>query len=520
MRSALLFISILILTTVILSTPNEIIINYALKPGTRVTIPSEQYQMLPYVEPKQAEYEENNIVATATGGSRYLRLIALDVYTGKGWTISEISLEKYVKTTIIAYKKESFENFEVVLKLNIDKIPKLGELYIIPYPQPMIVPEGVLYIKAPYDIFYEPSGMFFASLNLTRELIFGLIPSDVYPKGMLIVSKLKVKEIIMLTNETQSNWVKEHTLSISPKVRDLSKKIYSLFENRTLAELLSYIDSYLKANTEYSKEDVETPPGKDLVEYFLFEKRKGTCVHYASAAAIILRLIGFKTRVVVGYLGEVLENGTIVYKEPGHMWMEILIPGVGWVPYDPSPGIPTVSETFRRTLRTALENIAIVEGNFSIIRTKRGMRVKFKKLEFENETYQLPSPKEELLTTVSMEIWDIIPYLIIGYIIFTYSTSDIKPVIKDIFKAYRRTSSVSDKFKKILKRIGRRQGLFISDYETPREAVEKVIARISDLNIKNILREVLKAYEDFSYGKGSIKEFYKKLKKLAKQRIK
>lgn len=518
MRSALLLISVLILATVILSTPNEILINYVLKPSTGVNVPSEQYQMLPYIEPKQAEYREN-VVATATGGSRYLRLIALDVYTGKGWTISEVSLEKYTKTTIIAYKRGSFEDFEIVLRLNVDRIPKLGEFYLIPYPQPMIVPEGVLYIKAPYEIFYEPSGMFFGSLNLTSELIFGLIPSDVYPRSMLIVSRLEVKEIIKATNKTQNDWIKEHTLSISPKVRALSKEIYSLFENRTLAELLSYIDSYLKTNTEYSKEDVETPPGKDLVEYFLFEKKKGTCVHYASAVALILRLMGFKTRVVVGYLGEALENGTIVYKEPGHMWMEILIPGVGWVPYDPSPGVPTISETFRRTLRTALESIAIVEGNFSTIRTKKGMRIKFKKLEFENETYQLPSPREELLTTISMEVWDIIPYLIIGYIIFTYSTSDIRSIIKDIFKAHRRAGNVGDKFRKVLEKIGKKYGLFISDYETPREAVEKVITRINNLSIKNILREVLKAYEDFSYGKGSVKEFYKKLRELVKQRM-
>jgi len=147
------------------------------------------------------------------------------------------------------------------------------------------------------------------------------------------------------------------------------------------------------------------------------------------------------------------------------------------------------------------------------------MRIKFKKLEFENETYQLPSPREELLTTISMEVWDIIPYLIIGYIIFTYSTSDIKSIIKDIFKAHRRAGNVGDKFRKVLEKIGKKYGLFISDYETPREAVEKVITRINNLSIKNILREVLKAYEDFSYGKGSVKEFYKKLRELVKQRM-
>jgi len=516
MRSILLLASILILALAILSSPTEVFLNYIIKPSITIGTTSELHQVLPYVEPKSYNIEEKHIVAKANGGSKYLRLIALDVYTGRGWTISEITLEEYPETTIIAYKTSIFEEFEVILTLNPDRLPRLGELYIIPYPQPLIVPEGVLYIKSSHPVLYEPSGMLFGSINVTRKIIYGIIPAhDIYPRSKtFMASKATLKELVKITNRTIIGTNKELTLSVSPRVYNMSKEIYAQFENRTLGELLLYIRNFLVKNTKYSKEDVETPLGEDLVDYFLFKRRKGTCIHYASAAAILLRLMGLRTRVVIGYLGEVSDNGTIIYKEPGHMWVEILVPYVGWIPYEPSPEIATATESFRRTLRSALENIAIVEGTFSLKYLKRGRRIKLEKLAFENETYAELSFGEKTLPSLSISIWDLIPYIMLGFIMLAYSTSDVRVLFGEILRFYREEKTISFKFKKILKNLCRKYGLTVSDYETPREIIGKVCKRIDNLELENTLLSILRAYEEFSYGKGSAKEFYSKLREL------
>jgi len=520
MRSILLLASTLILALAILSSPTEVFLNYIIKPSITIGTTSELNQVLPYVEPKPCNIEEKQIVAKANGGSKYLRLIALDVYTGRGWTISEITLEEYPETSIIAYRTGIFEEFEVILTLNPNKLPRLGELYIIPYPQPLIVPEGISYVKSPHPVLYEPSGILFGSLNATKRIIYGIIPAhDIYPMGKtFIASKATLKDLVKITNKTIIGTNKELTLSVTPRVYNMSKEIYAQFENRTLGELLLYIRNFLIKNTNYSKEDIETPPGKDLVDYFLFEKKKGTCIHYASAAAIILRLMGLRTRVVIGYLGEVLANGTIIYREPGHMWVEILIPYVGWVPYEPSPEVAATTRSFRRTLRSALENIALVEGNFASKRLRSGKRIKLEKLEFGNETYTELSFEEKTLSSLEINIWDLVPYILLGFIVLAYSTSDARVVFSELLRLYKEERTLGLKFKKILKNLSKKYSLTVNDYETPREVIEKICRHVINLELKKALLSTLEAYEHLSYGKGSVKEFYNRLRKLYKHK--
>ena len=51
----------------------------------------------------------------------------------------------------------------------------------------------------------------------------------------------------------------------------------------------------------YSKTPGEVPEGKEFTEYFLTENRKGFCVHFASASALIYRMCGYPSRFVEGY---------------------------------------------------------------------------------------------------------------------------------------------------------------------------------------------------------------------------
>ena len=50
----------------------------------------------------------------------------------------------------------------------------------------------------------------------------------------------------------------------------------------------------------YDTEPGATPAGKDFVEYFLFENRKGFCVHFASAGTLLFRLAGKEARYAEG----------------------------------------------------------------------------------------------------------------------------------------------------------------------------------------------------------------------------
>lgn len=89
--------------------------------------------------------------------------------------------------------------------------------------------------------------------------------------------------------------------------------------------------------------------GVDAVAAFL-EVRRGYCVHFASAFALMARTLGIPTRIVVGYLPGVSTpervNGQTVFTVSStqlHAWPEVLFPDIGWVPFEPtnSLGTPT-----------------------------------------------------------------------------------------------------------------------------------------------------------------------------------
>lgn len=86
------------------------------------------------------------------------------------------------------------------------------------------------------------------------------------------------------------------------------------------------------------------PPrlGANPADEFLFETRSGYCEHYAGSFALLMRIGGVPSRVVLGYLGgEVNRIGGyhMVLQSNAHAWVEVLIDGRGWVRVDPTAAV-------------------------------------------------------------------------------------------------------------------------------------------------------------------------------------
>lgn len=95
------------------------------------------------------------------------------------------------------------------------------------------------------------------------------------------------------------------------------------------------------------------PEGRELVEYFLLESRKGYCSYFATAGVMLCRMAGIPARYVEGVAvprgelaqGTAVEMGgtTLKYQRTvddshAHAWAEIYLDGIGWIPYDFTPG--------------------------------------------------------------------------------------------------------------------------------------------------------------------------------------
>lgn len=88
--------------------------------------------------------------------------------------------------------------------------------------------------------------------------------------------------------------------------------------------------------------DVNTPAmgGEygDFMEFFLAEKR-GYCIHFATAGALLLRMQGIPARYVTGYTVGLNSSGEgTALDSDAHAWVEVYITGYGWYPVEMTPG--------------------------------------------------------------------------------------------------------------------------------------------------------------------------------------
>jgi transglutaminase-like putative cysteine protease len=91
-----------------------------------------------------------------------------------------------------------------------------------------------------------------------------------------------------------------------------------------------------------------TPPGRDSVDYFLFDVQRGYFDYHASAMAVMLRTLGIPARVATGYVVDPLQRDadTTKYRlteRNAFAWPEVYFPGIGWVEFSPTPSQPVIN---------------------------------------------------------------------------------------------------------------------------------------------------------------------------------
>lgn len=122
----------------------------------------------------------------------------------------------------------------------------------------------------------------------------------------------------------------------NPQTRELAVKITE--NTRTADEKVSrMLDFFRSGNFSYTLQ----PPrlGRNSVDDFIFNAKKGYCEHFASAFAFMMRSIDIPARIVGGYQGgerNPYANYLIVRQSDAHVWVEVWDPGRGWYRVDPT----------------------------------------------------------------------------------------------------------------------------------------------------------------------------------------
>lgn len=127
-------------------------------------------------------------------------------------------------------------------------------------------------------------------------------------------------------------------LQYPSSLKQLRKLCNELQEADSFEEAERFVEETLKRQAVYDVNPGSTPSGEDFAEYFLFENHRGFCVHFATAATLMYRMMGIPARFAEGYAIPASafsqqENGQYVAEvegSMGHAWCEVWQEDTGW----------------------------------------------------------------------------------------------------------------------------------------------------------------------------------------------
>ena len=272
-------------------------------PGVGGTDPAEEVNLAKLGPKSQAQTEVMQVTATNQGVT-YLRGQAYDHYAGNTWTISGVD------TTKDAYWPA--KNMEAAGRVTI-KTAQAQTLRYVPY----YTRNGAYMNQIVNGRLEGEEETLYSFLVVTRTGNYNLNTAVV--KDELVLQCLQLPE----TTAAQAKQI----------VKEIG--IYQAYSDGVKAQT---IKNYVRDLAEYDTATGAMPSDRDdFALWFLTEAESGYCVHFATAATVLLRAAGVPARYVTGYMVNVGEGYTIVEQRHAHAWVEYLDSERGWTVLDPTP---------------------------------------------------------------------------------------------------------------------------------------------------------------------------------------
>lgn len=265
----------------------------------------------------------------------YMKGSTLENFNGLSWSKSDKKILPYQKNDQIGENKvdnKKSKNLEIITKLMFNKV--------------IFIPKNsfsLIKISANVgNIFYDPLRQ-----TLEREGDNALrfkYQINIQPEKNK--PTLTLNEVI--NNNDYSNKKKYHS-DLSSLPLSLKNSNYFIdFKNNfqiensiKISSLLKQIEIFFKEN--YTSTLINNFEGRESLKDFLTDKKYGHCEFFATAATLLLRSIGIKSRLVAGYKGgkyNELAQIVTIRESDAHAWVEYFIPEEGWYTFDPTPMIP------------------------------------------------------------------------------------------------------------------------------------------------------------------------------------
>jgi transglutaminase-like putative cysteine protease len=258
----------------------------------------------------------------------YWRGLTYDQYTGIGWDSSDVSLRHYRSNQQVGmFERPGYWIIEQEVNF-IDQSELLfaaGDL--------ISVDENyrVAWRSQPWlsEIEQFPGDFFGASMDEASYRAQSFVP---------VVDETALRS----TARLYPDWIRENYILVPidtpQRVINLTFRLIDGVDNPYDRALI--IEQYLR-QYEYTTDLPSPPSDRDVVDYFLFDLKKGYCDYFASAMVVMARAAGLPARLVVGYSRGTYDSANdryVISEAEAHSWPEVYFAGVGWVPFEPTSG--------------------------------------------------------------------------------------------------------------------------------------------------------------------------------------
>jgi transglutaminase-like putative cysteine protease len=271
---------------------------------------------------------------TSTTEHQYLRLLTLDRFEGTRWTSSgdhpTVAQDDATRVDVPGLT-EQVSAEEATVDIEITGL--VGEL--LPVPFPSVAVSG---LRGEWE--WDTEGLTVSS-----------------PSSSVDGQEYSVTSLVLAPTADQLRGAPDdypaEVAAFLDLPSDVPAAIRTAFDEVTAGAATRYdrayaIQQYLRTEFSYSEatpvDDGYDGDGFEAIARFL-EAGSGYCVHFASAMAILSRMAGIPARVSLGYLpGDRVgsdDDGMVAYRvgsDDLHAWPELYFAGIGWVPFEPTPG--------------------------------------------------------------------------------------------------------------------------------------------------------------------------------------
>jgi len=252
------------------------------------------------------------------GDQHYWRGAIYETYTGRGWNLAPLGESA---PPMAGYPPE--DSSRVPLRQEFE-IVDLGDDRVFSASQPVAASAGVLLRMA-------------GDGDLST-----LLQSPVDEYSVVSWIPRVTREELIAAGTDYPGTIRSTYLQLPPEVPQRVRALASRLSagGGSAFEKAARVQEYLRSGYGYQDDLPPPPPGRDVVDYFLFDASGGFCSYYASAMVVLLRLEGVPSRVVTGFATgdwEGREGRYRVTESHAHAWVEVYFPTYGWIEFEPTP---------------------------------------------------------------------------------------------------------------------------------------------------------------------------------------